>query len=393
MHLYVRLGLCLVLLRVCQSAKCSCANSSWCIPANVDAPTARPELFAFQVNPSNWQYYPWDSLTTVALFGGVPPPAMICHAHENGVRVVNNAPYPPSQLGNSTFLNEVFIPSLIAGVEDVFADGVNFDFEDPLTPQQAPLLTEVVSSAAAALKTRYGAALQVTIDVAWSPNCIDGRCYDYKSLSDVVDFSFVMAYDMRSQVFLSPGQPCLAGPNAPLPLIAEGLANFTRLGIPSSKLVLGVPWYGYVYPCEVGPDAPTNISSCEIASVPFRGVNCSDAAGREYDYWQITALASSANATTPLRRDVQDAAVSYNFVGAPGQGGPGNPNSTLYQVWFDDPTSLSAKYSLAKQLNLRGVGMWNSDTLKYGSTDPVVKAQTKAMWDAVSKWFESDRLG
>jgi Di-N-acetylchitobiase len=43
------------------------------------------------------------------------------------------------------------------------------------------------------------------------------------------------------------------------------------------------------------------------------------------------------------------------------------------QVWFDDPTSLSAKYSLAKQLNLRGVGMWNSDTLKYGSTDPVVK--------------------
>lgn len=221
---------------------CTCRNASWCVPANVDAPAVRPEVFIFQVDPSNWEYYPWDVVTTVALFGGTPAPEMICHAHEHGVRVVTGAPYPANMLGNDTFLESVFIPGMIDGVEAVFADGCNFDFEDPLTPAEAPLLTHAVAKTAAALKARFGAAFQVTIDVAWSPNCIDGRCYDYAALAAATDFSFVMAYDMRSQVFQSPGQPCLAGPNSPLPRVEEGLANFTALGIPPSSLVLGVPW-------------------------------------------------------------------------------------------------------------------------------------------------------
>ena len=46
----------------------------------------------------------------------------------------------------------------------------------------------------------------------------------------------------------------------------------------------------------------------------------------------LCTSAGTANATTPIRRDARDAALSYNFEGAPGQGGPGNPNATLYQV-------------------------------------------------------------
>lgn len=369
------------------SAACPCRNASWCIPANVDSPQVRPEVFIFQVEVSNWKFYPWDVLTTVALFGGVPPVEMVCHAHEHGVRVVTGAPYPSSELGNDTYLNATFIPSMIASVESIYADGCNFDFEDPLSPEQAPQLTRVVALTAAALKARFGSAFQVTIDVAWSPNCIDGRCYDYRALADATDFSFVMAYDMRSQVFLPPGQPCLAGPNSPLPLVAQGLANFTALGIPPGRLVLGTPWYGYVYPC-VG-DLPPSTLDCPIVSVPFRGANCSDAAGREYDYSWIMETASSRNATTPVRRNDSQAALSFNFVGAPGQGGPGNPNATLYQVWFDGPETLSSKYSLAKGMGLRGVGMWNADTLAYSSTNPAVQAQVRAMWNAIGHYYTS----
>ena len=365
---------------------CPCRNASWCVPANVDVPVTRPEVFAFQVNTANWQFYPWDTLTTVALFGGSPPLEMVCHAHERGVRVVTGAPYPSVMLGNDTYLNDVFIPDMIAGVDAVFADGCNFDFEDPLTTSRAPLLTHVVASTAAALKAHFGPAFQVSIDVAWSPDCIDGRCYDYRGLADATDLSFVMAYDMRSQVFLPPGQPCLAGPNAPLPRIAAGLANFTALGIPASKLVLGTPWYGYVYPC-LGADIAPDARDCPIASVPFRGANCSDAAGREYDYWQLVALAATSNATTPVRRDAADASLTFNFRGPPGLGGPGNPNATLYQVWFDDAATLGAKYALAQRLGLRGVGMWNADTLAYGSPDPGVRAETRAMWDEIGRLF------
>lgn len=144
--------------------------------------------------------------------------------------------------------------------------------------------------------------------------------------------------------------------------------------------------YGYVYPC-LGAGLSPSTRDCPIASVPFRGANCSDAAGREYNYWQLAALATSHNATTPVRRDDRDASLSFNFVGAPGQGGPGNPNATLYQVWFDDPETLTAKYALAQRLGLRGAGMWNADTLAYGSPDPTVQAQTRAMWDAIGRAF------
>lgn len=52
--------------------------------------------------------------------------------------------------------------------------------------------------------------LQVSIDVAWSPECIDLRCYDYAALVDAADLSFVMAYDERSQVF----DECIAWANS-----------------------------------------------------------------------------------------------------------------------------------------------------------------------------------
>ena len=59
---------------------------------------------------------------------------------------------------------------------------------------------------------------------------------------------------------------------------------------------------------------------------------------------------------------------------------PGRPPP---QVWFDPPQSLSAKYRLAQQLGLRGVGMWNLECVDYESQDAEVAAQTQAMWAAM----------
>ena len=40
----------------------------------------------------------------------------------------------------------------------------------------------------------------------------------------------------------------------------------------------------------------------------------------------------------------------------------------VHQAQFDNPASLIIKYKLAKQLGLRGVGMWNIDSLDYSNT-------------------------
>lgn len=54
-------------------------------------------------------------------------------------------------------------------------------------------------------------------------------------------------------------------------------------------------------------------------------------------------------------------------------------------MWFDNPDSLAAKYKVASDNGLAGIGFWNLDCLLYGSTDPVVQQQTAAMWGAVKQ--------
>ena len=62
---------------------------------------------------------------------------------------------------------------------------------------------------------------QVSFDVAWSPDCIDGRCYDAEALSKVVDFLVVMAYDEQSQI---KSADCVAKANSPLKQTKAGKA-------------------------------------------------------------------------------------------------------------------------------------------------------------------------
>jgi len=55
------------------------------------------------------------------------------------------------------------------------------------------------------------------------------------------------------------------------------------------------------------------------------------------------------------------------------------------QVWFDTPESLAAKYKVASDMGLAGIGMWNLDCLDYSSSDPAVQQETAAMWAAVKQ--------
>lgn len=351
---------------------CACDDPSLCTALDIPA---RQEVFMFQVNPANWQFYDYTTLTTLAAFGASTPPEMVCFAHARNVRVVANAPFPRDQLGNETYLQTIFIPSLIRAVdgtdtEGVALDGLNFDFEDPLIPgsADAAFLTRAVSQTAIQLKAARGQNFQISIDVAWSPNNIDGRGYDYAGLIDAVDIAFVMAYDMRSQV--PADQPCIASANSPFGLVMDGMVEFTtRIGAPANKLILGLPWYGYVYTCI--DQSPSDVNVCPIAEVPFRNVSCSDAAGSELCYSEVVSLAQH-NATRAVAWNESLAAPFFDFVDA-------QSNATK-QVWFDNPRSLSLKVSLALAEGWRGVGTWNVDCLNYGSGDPSVDAENEKMW-------------
>jgi di-N-acetylchitobiase len=115
------------------------------------------------------------------------PTGLICKAHANGVKVAGLMPYPAAQLHNESYL-EAFIAQQITLARTYYLDGGNFDFESPLnTTEDAAALTNVVNRTTVALKAAIGDFFVVSQDVAWSPNCIDGRCFEYAKLAAIVD--------------------------------------------------------------------------------------------------------------------------------------------------------------------------------------------------------------
>jgi len=304
-------------------------------------------------------------VTTIAVFGDFDP-QMVCTAHAAKARIVLAASnFDITQLRNLTYSSE-WITSNFQRVVDTNTDGINIDIESVVDPVQAPYLTEVVQNLTAVFRINMPYA-QVTYDVAWSPNCIDLRCYDYAAISRMMDFVIVMDYDMRSQI----RGPCVASANSPPHLVAEGMANFTKIGISASKLVMGLPWYGYDYPC-IG--LSNNNTVCAITPVPFRGVNCSDAAGREKDFDILKNLLKTS--TTGPRWDETLHSPWFNYQ---------DPVSKqMHQVWYDDPTSLKIKTGWARAQGLRGVGMWTGDFVDYVTPN---NQDTKDMWDAMRAFF------
>ena len=250
-----------------------------------------------------------------------------------------------------------------------FADGLNIDIEGVVQngtdqPHQLSQLVQLTNTAFKSANPDY----QVTFDVAWSPNCIDGRCYDYSTILSNVDFAVIMAYDERSQIFGS----CVASANSALSTTVVGLQGYLDLGIPADKLVLGLPWYGYDYPCL----SLTDDSVCTIPKVPFRGVNCSDAAGTQHPYnlirEQIRATTSFVQWNASLESPF------FNYKERDGQ---------YHQVWFDNTESLSLKYIYAAHVGLRGLAFWSIDFLDYNGS-PHDDYLTQEMWDEILVFFE-----
>ena len=170
-----------------------------------------------------------------------------------------------------------------------------------------------------------------------------------------------MSYDEQSQMH---GQTvCTAKANSPYQQTREGVLTFLDLGIPARMLVLGVPWYGYVYPCTV---LLSNV--CRIESRPFRGCKCSDAAGREYRYQDIMKKANEHRAH--IQWDNLYRANFFNYY----------QDRQWHQVWFDDTKSLRPRYDLAKELGMGGVGMWSAGDLDYENA-----TQVDDFWGAIPR--------
>ncbi|XP_060588519.1 di-N-acetylchitobiase-like [Ruditapes philippinarum] len=281
-------------------------------------------------------------------------------------------------------------------VDKNYLDGINFDYERAILYNQTQLrngYTGLVMETRQAFREKFLSSMlmtlkalfnlfsclfldfKISVDVAWSPAGIDSRFYDYVKLSKASDYFFVMAYDEQSQIL---GE-CIAYANSGLERTMSGVMEYLEIGISSDKLILGVPWYGYYYPCLTQHSACVMIfqdDKCYLKKVPFRGVNCSDAAGRQLNYYTIIQLLKNSTSGRVFEKSTMTPYFNYKNISS----------GIMHQIRYDDPQSLGYKYTFAIDENLRGVGIWNTECVNYtsGKHDDIIAV--KEMWDALPEY-------
>lgn len=113
---------------------------------------------------------------------------------------------------------------------------------------------------------------------------------------------------------------------APINKVNE-VVEYALTRISSSKILLGVPTYGYDWPLpfEQGVTKATSLS-------PVECIRIAEANNAEIQFDTV--------AQSPWFRYTDN-------------------EGRLHEVWFEDPRSITAKLQLAERYNLSGIGYWN----------------------------------
>lgn len=276
--------------------------------------------FSYEVNPTNGSY------NSIGYWNTTP---LVLWAHSNNVKIVLTA----TLFGNSsvkTFLTnntakQNFINTIVGLVSNRGGDGVCVDFESISDNSLKASLTGFLSNLAIRFhRDLPGSEVSVALpSVDWS------GVFDVAALSQFLDYAIIMAYDYYWST--APN----AGPVSPLRASAlfgawcveRSIDDYLAKGITASKLLAGLPLYGYEWP---------------TVSTALKAATKGSGTARTYP------VAVSRAATYGRRWDT-NSLTPYFVTGTTG-------NYT--QCWYDDTNSLKLKYDLVKSKGLGGIGIW-----------------------------------
>ena len=295
----------------------------------------------------------WSGWNSSAMTG------VINAAHARGVRVVLTVTMMAWDGGTdqatllaSASARSALADAIVATVRDRAADGVNLDFEPVATPQRDQYTSFVRQLKAALVAAGIGSYLTVDTTggaATWASG------YDIGGLvaPGAADAVFVMGYDYSWSGSARAG--AVAPMDSPYILdVNQSVDDYLALA-PAAKVIWGVPYYGRTWQTTTGdPNSPTRAGAA--------------GASKAYSYIGARNLA----ATYGRRWDAVGKVpwfATYDATAA-----------SWVEGYYDDATSLAAKYDMVNQKGLAGAGMW---TLLMDKGD-------NALWNLIANKFLND---
>ena len=240
-----------------------------------------------------------------------------------------------------------------AGMQNVNLD---FEYTGEVERTAADRYTKFVGFLNEKLDKKYGSSFVVVSSFADAH--LRNRLTIPQELAKVSDALFIMAYDFHRP------ESEYAGPVAPIggagkfheyditSMLADYLSN-----VAPSKLIMGVPYYGYNWVVE----------AAEANSKRIPG-NDSDGYSDSQTYADV--METKLKYEPEILWDTAGQSPYFTYIS--------NETGATREVYFDNPDSLKIKYNLVKEKNLLGVGIW---ALGYDGG-------YQELWEVLGKEFE-----
>lgn len=250
-------------------------------------------------------------------------PSAINYAHQHHVAVwamvQNNFYYQSAthQLLQNVQYRTQLIHSLINIAKTNHLDGLNIDFEN-LSSKDRDTYTGFINVLHSDCQPLH---IDVSVDITPDIEFLkDDAAYFHAGLSGVCDQAVLMAYDEH---WRSDSEP---GPVADIPWVANSVSDLLDTGVPTNKLVLGMPFYTYFWHIHQ---------------------NGSVSPGQAYGIGEVNSILASHNA-----KGKWDPSLGLMYAKYPVSDG-------YEEVWYPNSDTIAKELSIVSENGLAGVAIWS----------------------------------
>ncbi|KAK1952027.1 endochitinase [Colletotrichum sublineola] len=241
---------------------------------------------------------------------------------------------------------ELFADSSVTLMKDWGFDGIDIDWEFPQNTVEAAdyiLLLQAVRRRLDAYAAEHAPSYHFQLSIASSAGSEKYKRLDLKAVSDIVDCLYLMGYDYSGSWSTITGHQANLYPSASVaestPFSTDdAISDYLDAGVPSYKIILGMPLYGRSFDNTAG------------LGHPFSGVG---AGSWEAGAWDSKAL------PLPGAKEFYDAEVAAAYSWDP---------VSQELISYDSPSSVRNKTAFIKAKGLGGAMFWEASADRTGIT-------------------------